>query len=243
MEAKMAKVRSPNYPSLPLNEAIQAMAPVFRKDGRNKMSREVLAKNLGYSSLNGRALGKIGAVRAYGLIEGSGDDLKVSEDAITLLEAPESSPERAAAIRRCAMRSPLFSDLSSEFETVPSDDNLRYALIQRGFTSEGADKAASVYRETMSLISQPAQSSDSPEGKKDEDSGTSKPPLEQKTGMRQAIFPLDAGDATIQWPEGLTEENYKDLEDWIEIVMRKIKRSVVQDNRVEPASSEGNASQ
>ncbi len=148
----MAKTRSPNYPQFDLAEAIKMVRPVFKNENRNKMARLVLADNLGYSSLNGRALTKIGTIRAYGLIDGSGDDLVVSADAIALLNAPKDSPERDEALKRCALRPQLFSELAQESTGIPSDANLRYSLVQRKFTPEAAEKAASVYRDTMKLV-------------------------------------------------------------------------------------------
>jgi hypothetical protein len=148
----MAKTRSPNYPSVDLKTAIAAVETVFKKEGRNKMSRPVLAAHLGYTSLNGRSLSMIGAIRGYGLIEGGGEENRVSEDAITLLNAPSSSPDRMAALQRCAYRPALFADLKNEFSQGASAENLRYALIKRQFTPEAAAKAAATYTDNFLLL-------------------------------------------------------------------------------------------
>jgi hypothetical protein len=148
----MAKVRSPNYPNMSLGPALDAVRPAFKNENRNKMSRSVLAKHLGYSSLNGRALGKIGAVRAYGLLDGSGDDLRISDDAVAALNAPPNSPERTAALGRLALKPSLFQDLKKDFpDTVPSLENLKFSLIKRQFTPDAAEKAAKSYLATMNL--------------------------------------------------------------------------------------------
>ena len=148
----MAKVRSPNYPNLSLGPALEAMRPAFQNENRNKMSQSVLAKHLGYSSLNGRALGKIGAVRAYGLIDGSGDELRISDDAVKALMAPAGSSERTDALGRLANRPKLFQELTKEFPTMLSLDNLKYTLIKRQFTPDAAEKAAKSYLATMNLV-------------------------------------------------------------------------------------------
>ena len=46
-------------------------------------------------------------------------------------------------------------------------------------------------------------------------------------GMRQEIFALAEGDVTIQWPERISPESLEDFNDWIAILQRKIKRSVI----------------
>lgn len=46
-------------------------------------------------------------------------------------------------------------------------------------------------------------------------------------GMRQEVFSLTEGDVTIQWPETLSQESLEDFNDWLRILERKVKRSVV----------------
>ena len=45
--------------------------------------------------------------------------------------------------------------------------------------------------------------------------------------MRQEVFALTEGDVTIQWPEVLSADSFQDFDDWLAILKRKIKRSVV----------------
>ncbi|MGX8010966.1 hypothetical protein ACVDG8_019405 [Mesorhizobium sp. ORM8.1] len=87
----MANVRSPNYPVVDLAGALILARKVYDRDGRNKVSKSALAAHLGHESLSGPALGKIGALRAYGLVDGAGDEIRITEDAITALMAPEDS--------------------------------------------------------------------------------------------------------------------------------------------------------
>ena len=49
---------------------------------------------------------------------------------------------------------------------------------------------------------------------------------DRKTGMKEDVFSLKEGDVVLQWPERLSAESFQDLQDWTEIVLRKIKRSV-----------------
>jgi hypothetical protein len=44
--------------------------------------------------------------------------------------------------------------------------------------------------------------------------------------IRQDIFSLAEGTVTIQWPAALSAESFQDLADWLDIVKRKIGRSV-----------------
>lgn len=187
----MAKVRSPNYPNISLGPALEAIRPAFDKENRNKMSRSVLAKHMGYTSLNGRALGKIGAVRAYGLIEGSGDELRISDDAVKALMAPQLSNERLEALGRLANKPALFKELRKEFpNTLPSLDNLKYALVKRQFTQDAAEKAAKSFLASMNLAVGVADSYNPPdeEDSKDESVGDDPPPPPLPHGSKVKIM-------------------------------------------------------
>ena len=146
--------KSPNYPVVDLGSALADIANVLEKENRNRMSRAVLAKHLGYNSLNGRALGRIAAVRAYGLVEGGGEELRVSGDAVDAIKSPAGSDARKAALERLATKPPLFKDLRAAFpDTLPSEANIEYWLAKRNFTGKGAGKAAKSYLSTMRLVS------------------------------------------------------------------------------------------
>lgn len=225
----MAKTRSPNYPVVSLGEAIEAVRPVFKAENRNKMSRKVLAENMGYSSLNGRALGKIGAVRAYGLTEGSGDELRLSEDAIVLLTAPAGSAERGAALRRCALRPALFQELSQIFESLPSEGNLRFELIKRRFTEEAAAKATNHYLDSMRLATGDGGSYNV-QAQNEERDPVQTSSYERATPVKgkseRAEFPLIEGVARLEFPSSLSAASYEELETWLQLILRRAKRGV-----------------
>lgn len=235
----MSKIRSPNYPSLDLGTALEAVRPVFEAENRNKFSRLVLAQHMGYSGLNGRALGKIGAVRAYGLIEGSGDDLRLSEDAITALMAPNGTVEREEALGRSAIAPQLFQELSQEFQGLPSENNLRFWLIKRHFTPDAASKAAATYLSTMRLVGGSKgeyvtlRSEEPPEMQSTAGDPKASGPLAwmkalpPRSGTLQEVFNLQEGPVTLSFPASLSAESFQDLSDHIELFLRKAKRRAV----------------
>src|SRR5947209_563769 len=120
----MAKVRSPNYPTADLSGALELIRPAFKAENRNKMSRAVLAKHMGHKTLNGQALTKLGAVRAYGLIEGSGDELRLSDDAVFVLASPDKmNAGYRDALERLALKPQLFQDIKKHFPTTPPSEH------------------------------------------------------------------------------------------------------------------------
>lgn len=148
----MAKVRSPNFPVIDLATAIEAVGKIYAKEKRGSFPQLSAASHLGYTSINGRSLGMFAALRAYGLLEGRGDNLIVTADAIALIEAPADSPDRAAALTRAFAGPPMFSRIAEQYPEPPSEQTLRWWLIQQGFTADGADKAAEIYLASRRLV-------------------------------------------------------------------------------------------
>jgi hypothetical protein len=236
----MAKVKSPNYPRMSLGEALTAARKAFDKDNRNKMSQAALAKHLGHDSLSGPALGKIGALRAYGLIEGSGDELRISDDAITAMMAPEGSPERAVALAALAAKPKLFQEIRGEFTTPPSVENLKFWLVKRKFASDAAETAAKSYLGTLRLVAgrqaeynsgekeaeqEPPMPAAGPETRHilDRPSSSIQPPT-GKSPMLQEVFNLDEGPVTLSFPSALSQESYEELKDQLALFLRRAQR-------------------
>jgi len=149
--------RSPKYPQIGLAEAIERIRAVYKKEHRHKADKEVIAKSLGYAGLNGKSLGIMATLKQYMLLETMGDGLRVSDDAVTIIELPQGDPERADSIRRAAFAPTLFSEINDYYgNKLPSDENLRLFLIRKGFNSKAAGIVLRTYRDTMRLVNEEA---------------------------------------------------------------------------------------
>lgn len=147
------RIRSPNYPSLSLPEAIARIGPVYERERQHPMSRDVALKGLGYNSANGAALGTLSAVAKYGLLDKAGDTYKVSGRALAILH-PSDQEEKAEALRQAAFAPALFAELAEQFPGGQvSDDNLRSCLMRKGFSSGSLAGVISAFRETMQMVS------------------------------------------------------------------------------------------
>jgi hypothetical protein len=231
----MAKVRSPNYPTADLSTALELIRPAFKAENRNKMSRAVLAKHMGHKTLNGQALTKLSAMRAYGLIEGSSDELRLSDDAVFVLASPDKvNVNYRDALDRLALKPQLFQDIKKQFPTtLPSEHNLSFWLVQQHFTEEAAGKAAKSFLATMRLVS--GGTGDYNPSSGEEEPMTTQPPAMEikprmpstspsKAGLLQEVFNLEEGPVTLMFPATLSSESYQDLADHLAIFLRKAKR-------------------
>ncbi|MGC1511407.1 MAG: hypothetical protein WA797_00620 [Acidimicrobiales bacterium] len=149
----MAKVRSPNYPVISLPAAIEKARLVFNKEHTHKADQEVIAKAMGYSSLNGASMSVVSALRKYGLLEEADGGLRISKEAVVILVDPKDSKDRATAIKRAAFSPALFEELQKEYgATLPSDENISALLIKRGFSPTTVSAPIKAYRETITLV-------------------------------------------------------------------------------------------
>lgn len=145
----MARMRSPNFPGLPLEDAIKAAKVIWDKNRRAPISREAGAKDLGYTGLTGRSLRVLGAMNQYDLVENtSKGQMRVTKTAEDIFHGfPEDV--RLAALRRAGRAPTLFQSIYDKFEgTVPGENAVRSFLFQSGFTNEGVEKALKNFLET-----------------------------------------------------------------------------------------------
>jgi hypothetical protein len=164
----MAKARSPGYPTIGRPEAIEKIKAVYAKDYQNKITRQVAAEHMGYRSLNGKSLGVLSAVAKFGLLEGRGDDNRVSDLALSIIAHAPGTPERAKAIVEAAGRPELFAELDARFPGgKASEVTVRSFLMTQKFIPQAADAAIRAYRETKALVSEEggAYSGDGPSHK------------------------------------------------------------------------------
>ncbi len=47
-----------------------------------------------------------------------------------------------------------------------------------------------------------------------------------QAGMKEDVFTLDEGPVVLQYPETLSKESFEDLESWLQLIIRKAKRSI-----------------
>jgi len=242
----MARVRSPNYPAISLPEAIERVRKIYNKEHVSKASPDVVVKAMGYNGLNGASMTILSALKKYGLLEEVGKELKVSHAALTILVDQKDSEDRIAAIRQAAFAPALFSELRQQYpDAIPSDDNMRSFLLKRGFLQSAVDAPIRAYRETMSLVSElpkednstnveepkEAPMQNSVEQRSEQKVTPSDVPAQQQisqalAGNRRDIFSLDEGQVVLEWPEKMSAESYEDFQSWMEIQLRKIKRSI-----------------
>ncbi len=153
----MTKTRSPQYPVIGLKEAVDRVTMIYENDYQNPIPRSVIAQHMGYSGLSGKSLGVLSTLGKFGLLEGRGDESKVSDLAVQIIAHPSGSPERAAALVEAAGKPELFAEIAARFPGQKmSDQAVRSYLLTQKFIPSAADAALRSYRETKQFVEREA---------------------------------------------------------------------------------------
>lgn len=231
----MARARSPEYPAISLKEAIDRVKMIYDKDYQNPLPKEVIAAHMGYKSLSGASLPMISALTKYGLLEGRGNDTRVSDLAVALIAHPSGSPEYQEALRTASTAPELFAELDAKFlGGKASDQAIRSYLLTNKFIPGAADAAIRAYRDTKALVEAsgagytgaPKQEAQEMQALGQEANAIldAKPSAIKRPMTLHERFALDEGEVTLSYPAELSAESYQDLADRIEIILRGLKR-------------------
>lgn len=240
----MAKARSPGYPAIGLKEAAGRARMVYDADYQNRVPKEVIAAHMGYKGLSGASLPVIAALSQYGLIEGRGDETRVSDLALQIFFSESGSGERLEAMREAALAPELFAELHSRFpDGKASDAAIRSYLLMKKFIPSAADTAIRSYRETIGLLNdeEKAYRERNPEAAFQADIQTAEGDFMQvgglseqlekieksvvsQRGIRKEVIALDEGDVVISFPEDLSPESFDDLKAYLDLFIRKMQR-------------------
>jgi len=130
----MARMRSPNYPAIPLGQAIELVKEIHAKNRTNVIDRGSAARDMGYSGLTGRTLKLLGALGQFDLVAKAGKgDLKVTQTAVDILHGLDTKT-KAEALRKAGTAPRLFKELHERFtDGIPSENVIRSYLIQQGY--------------------------------------------------------------------------------------------------------------
>lgn len=129
------RVRSPSYPSISLDTAIQKLTDFHSAEGRNESILAVGIQHFGYSPTSGSGQKALAALSSFGLIDVAGTGpsrrVKVSELALRiLLDDRVDSEDRDKNIKKAALLPKIHQKLWDRWgKDLPSSENMRHTLI------------------------------------------------------------------------------------------------------------------
>ena len=152
------KARSPSYPAVDLETAIDRARTLYTKEFKHYAPVGAAAEHWGYSRKSSGGILTVAALKKYGLLEeqGSGENRQVRVSPLALkiiLDERPDSAARFAAIREAALNPTIHEELWNEYGgKLPSDSNLRYKLrAEMGFTDSAANELIEEFRRTVAF--------------------------------------------------------------------------------------------
>lgn len=148
----MAVTRSPAYPGIAINDAVELVAKIYNENRTNPVDRDAAARDMGYAGMTGSSSKALADLSHYGLIEKAGKGaVRVSQRAVDVLY-PASPEGRSSAYREAAFSPALFGELRAQFpDGTPSENNLRSYLMRMGFATSAIPYVLTSYRETCRM--------------------------------------------------------------------------------------------
>jgi hypothetical protein len=227
---------------MPLPEALKRVQILYEKDRKNAVSGAVVMEHLGYGkNVSGSAGRVLSAMRQYGLIDDAPDDkYRVSDAAYLILTLPHDSDKRWEAIGKCATKPATFREILNKYtDGLPSDSALReYLIADRSFNPASVESFIRALKGTIEFAKlyetsyDPASGNGATGERNDvplENSHEGRAPLPPPTPppspkAARDVFTLEEGEALLQWPSDLSPDSVVELEDWLALVMKKLKR-------------------
>lgn len=148
--------RSPAYPSIPLEKAIERARTFFQHERRNAAPVVVAGGHWGFKANNSNTLLVVAALKYFGLLtdEGTGDKrtVKLTESALRILLDPdENSAVRARLIKEAALKPKIHAEIWQKWGLeLPSDGTLKsFLLFEKKFNPDSVDGFVAQFKDTI----------------------------------------------------------------------------------------------
>lgn len=204
VEKKRRVGRSPAYPFIPVQKAIEQTRALYEQEGEYYAPLPSAFSAWGYGPKSSGARQTLATLKYYGLIDvqGDGDSRKVKASEIArriILDQREDETDKRRLIREVAMMPSAHKTLYKAYPSgLPSDSNVTHFLIfDQNYNKEAARDLLAEYKDTASYagIYQPQKEVD----KTPEEEENPRTPPEVKVGDRiqatvngQDMFPNGA---------------------------------------------------
>jgi hypothetical protein len=153
---KRRKPRSPSYPGIPLDVALDRARSLYEQEGRHSAPVTAIVEHWGYGQKSSGGLITLAALKKFGLLadEGNRDrrQAKLTDLALRiLLDEREDMTDLRAAVQQAALTPPIHKALWERYGSrLPSDATLRtHLLLELDFTESGVKEFIPEFRRTI----------------------------------------------------------------------------------------------
>lgn len=261
-QVKKARIRSPNYPAINLVKAVQRAKELYDQFRHSPIPVSIVHSKWGYKPLGNDGYRIMSALKAYGLVDYDGEGekrlVKLSDRARKIVGG---HPDKDSLVRDAALNPPIYAEIWEKYKAdgLPPDEILQHYLQwEKGFNPDSIKNFIVDLRDTFGYAKLTATGIMEDSGNGDEDGevpdvrsqnrpakGISETPPPQRAelpkggpGMQIDTLTLEEGTITFQCPNKMSPEGYQDLEDWMKIQLRKIRRLIKTETADTPPKDE-----
>ncbi len=250
IEPRKTKERSPSFPFISLEAAIDRARQFYAQEKRSGAPFPVAAEHWGYSQSSSGALQTASALKNYGLMvdEGGGGvrKLKLTDLALRiLLDTRPDDSDRRQYMRQAALYPSVAADIYSKWpEGLPSESTINhYLVLELGFNQSTALRAVRIIIDNERVTKSSIQENHSYDSKNDSNDPETYYPAQQQptppsTGRlmemafgksdvirTERVIDPDGLDVLVQFSGQPTVASYEFLKDYIELRIKALRRT------------------
>jgi hypothetical protein len=229
---KQPPKRSPAYPFVSLREAVKRAEELYAKEELHPAPTTLVVQHWKYSAKSSGGKQTLAALRSFGLLEGTGT-VRISDSAYRIVK---NAPDRDQLLRRAALAPPIHTKMWEKYGSkLPSEENLKWALIDEGFNENSVKDFLREYRDTIEFAKLGSSDTLPPAGKDKRETpagenlmqpafdAAGKQSLSPGGGPEPLTFPLLNGNVVeLRVRQRIAPEEVEDLKLMFEIWLRKI---------------------
>lgn len=151
------RLRSPSYPSMPIDDAIERARTLYGREGKHPALASTVVAHWGYKQKSSGGLKTVSTLKSYGLITdaGSGAERTVQLSGAGLAivqDERQTSPERDALITEAAFKPKIISEMWAKYgESLPSLETVKhYLVVDRAYNPSAFSDIIRAYKAAVS---------------------------------------------------------------------------------------------
>lgn len=156
-EPKITKGRSPAYPFIPLEKAVERTEKIAAAGaGKSPYPPEIYYKLWGYGAQSSGSRQTLAALKHFGLVKyvGRGKERRVVLSDLArkiVMDKVPNSPARKKALQEAALVPPIHADLWEKFGHILPDDVVltTFLTLERDYNADAAKSLIGEYRDTL----------------------------------------------------------------------------------------------
>lgn len=247
---KKPKLRSPNYPVVGLGRAVELAAAFHKQYGTHPVPLMMIHKLWGFEEGSNTGNQCVAALKSYGLMDVTGEgETRKAAMSKTGIRVVANAPDRAELLKTAALLPAIHREIVDHYDAagLPANELLeRYLVWDRPdgkrFNASTVKAFIARFRATLAfaggvpgdkMAAEEGDDDDPPIEEENGSNGTPPPPVRKEKrrmiteGSQEFAFELEEGPAVLTLPQGLGDGSTEDLEDWLKLVIRKIKRTAM----------------